>query len=111
MHSATQFPGQPTNVVAAAIKRGEVPATLDERAALTARVEALDGENARLRERLSFWAKRPTIAELMQGADEKDEWLIASVEERIRLMGERKREHDAEIIAARQALEDNTHDQ
>lgn len=52
-------------------------------------------------ERLSFWANRSTIDEIMSGKDRDAEWQNAPPERRIEIMGENKRRHDEEVIAAR----------
>lgn len=62
------------------------------------RIEALEAH-------LSFWANRKTIAEIMAGQDPDEEWRDATAERRIELMGERKRKHDEEVLAARTLLE------
>lgn len=56
------------------------------------------------RERLSFWAEKRTIDEVMGQPVSEDDWMRVGPEDRIKLMGERKQRHDAEVLAARALL-------
>lgn len=67
-------------------------------------IEALESRIAELEGRLSFWANKKTIDEIMRGELEDDEWSNMTPEQRIKLMGERKRKHDEEVLLARAAL-------
>ena len=64
---------------------------------------AFEDQTRELREALKPFAQRQTIAEAL--ADPPPPvWAGLSIEDRIKVMGENKAKHDAEILAARQAL-------
>ena len=65
-------------------------------------VEAAD-RIAALEDALRPFAERKTIEESLRGEGD-DEWLGASVDRRIELMGERKRKNDADILHAHRLL-------
>jgi len=69
--------------------------------AQTAATAAKDAEIDRLREALTYFANRPTVAEVIEG---KHDPMPDTVEARIEEMGRRKREHDEAILQARAAL-------
>lgn len=66
--------------------------------------EHLSPREKALEEALRGFADQPTIAEAVAGPD-KPEWLGATPERRIEMMGERRRAHDERILAARALLE------
>lgn len=68
---------------------------------VAAATAAKDAEIARLREALTYFANRPTVAEVIEG---KHDPMPDTVEARIEEMGRRKREHDEAILQARAAL-------
>lgn len=69
---------------------------------LQARVKVLEGA-------LEPFAAQKTIDEIMKG-DEPPEWVNATPERRIELMGERKRQNTENILRARQALKQESSD-
>ena len=64
-------------------------------------IEHYKGRGERLREALTYFANRPTVAEVIEG---KHDPMPDTVEARIEEMGRRKREHDEAILQARAAL-------
>ena len=62
-----------------------------------------EGERDAAWEALRPFAARQTVEEMLNDP-QPDDWLEASVERRIEMMGERKRKRDGEILAARAAL-------
>ncbi|WP_375187769.1 Lar family restriction alleviation protein [Sphingobium yanoikuyae] len=68
---------------------------------VAAATAAKDAEIDRLREALTYFANRPTVAEVIEG---KHDPMPDTVEARIEEMGRRKREHDEAILQARAAL-------
>jgi hypothetical protein len=80
------------------------PTGLPERLATTPapRVK-LEADLLELIDRLRPLAERRTVDEIMQGVADP-EWDAASPERRIEMMGERKRKHDADVLAARATL-------
>ena len=67
------------------------------------RERVLHARIAELEEALRPFANRHTIAELMSGEVPND-WVKASTERRIEMIGERKRANDAAILRARSVL-------
>jgi hypothetical protein len=74
----------------------------EERGLLIRQKSDLRAENERLREVARWLAEQPTTEELL--ASGPPEWVWATAERRIEMMGERKRERDAAILNARAAL-------
>ena len=73
------------------------------RAAPVPTPEATEAQVERGRAALEWLAAERTIEETLKGAA-SNEWLSASVERRIEMMGERKRAHDAAVLNARAAI-------
>lgn len=69
-------------------------------------IERLTAREAELREALRPFARQKTIEEIMAGEEPAPEWVGATPERRIELMGERKRENTANILRARLSLGD-----
>lgn len=90
------------------IRPGIVRVYIDRTEAIMAQaadtLEALSAREMVLREALEPFAARPTIAERLSPDFTPSEWLGASVERRIEMLGENKRRNDSDILRARTAL-------